>query len=112
MVSFGHKLTEKSLVLFLLIPRVCYDPCPLFLAKAMVEPPHHACLLPLLPFLSVFYKKNGIVWPRTCQERSLFVSSIMLCVLSLHCWHDIMMGPSSIPLLSDIDIKCHKLLCS
>jgi hypothetical protein len=64
------------------------------LAKAMLEPRHHACLLSLLLFLTVFYNKNGIVWPKACQEMSLFASSIMLLVLSLDCWHDVMMGPS------------------
>jgi hypothetical protein len=42
-----------------------YDPWPLFLAQAMVELPHHACLLSLLPFLTEFYKKE---WHRLAQN--------------------------------------------
>ncbi len=110
MVLFSHKLAEKCLFFCLLISHVHITLVLFSLANAMLELPHHACFV-FIAFLECILKKNGIICPRTCQEMSLFALLIMLLVLSLHHWHDIMMGPSFKPLPSNIDIKCLKLIC-
>jgi hypothetical protein len=69
---------------------------------------HVCCLYCLLE--CILQKRMTSFGPELARKWHFCVIDHVAC--SFFAWHDIMMGPSFIPLLSNIDIKCHKLLCS